>query len=43
VTLWREVSKDDVGQGIAWAIELETTVSDFYPTTVIINHHVIKD
>jgi S1-C subfamily serine protease len=30
-------------QGTAWAIELETAVSDIYPTTLITNHHVIED
>jgi S1-C subfamily serine protease len=30
-------------QGTAFAIELETDVSDEYPTTLITNHHVIED
>jgi S1-C subfamily serine protease len=43
VTVWCEVSKDNIGQGTAWAIELETAVSDIYPATLITNHHVIED
>jgi serine protease Do len=43
VTVWCEVSKDNGAQGTAWAIELETAVSDIYPTTLITNHHVIED
>jgi len=43
VTVWCEVSKDIGAQGTAWAIKLETAVSDVYPTTLIINHHVIED
>ena len=43
VTVWCEVSKKDYGQGTAWAIKLETAVSDIYPTTLITNHHVIED
>jgi S1-C subfamily serine protease len=37
------VSKNNGVQGTAWAIELETAVSDIYPTTLITNHHVIED
>ena len=43
VTVWCEVSKKDGAQGTAWAIKLETAVSDIYPTTLITNHHVIED
>ncbi len=43
VTVWCEVSKNNGVQGTAWAIELETAVSDIYPTTLITNHHVIED
>ena len=43
VTVWCEVSKNNEAQGTAWAIELETAVSDIYPTTLITNHHVIED
>ena len=43
VTVWCEVSKNKGAQGTAWAIKLETAVSDIYPTTLITNHHVIED
>ena len=43
VTVWCEVSKDNGSQGTAWAINLNTEVSDDYPTTLITNHHVIED
>ena len=43
VTVWCEVSKNDGAQGTAWAIKLETAISDIYPTTLITNHHVIED
>ena len=43
VTVWCEVSKNNGAQGTAWAIKLETAVSDIYPTTLITNHHVIED
>jgi S1-C subfamily serine protease len=43
VTVWCDVSKTVGGQGTAWAIELETAISDIYPTTLITNHHVIED
>jgi len=43
VTIWCEPAIGDVSQGTAWAIELETEVSDEYPTTLITNHHVIED
>ena len=37
------MSKNNGVQGTAWAIELETAVSDIYPTTLITNHHVSED
>jgi S1-C subfamily serine protease len=43
VTVWCDVSKTVGGQGTAWAIKLETAISDIYPTTLITNHHVIED
>ncbi len=43
VTVWCDVSKDRGLQGTAWAIELETDVSDEYGTTLITNHHVIDE
>ena len=43
LTVWCETSKDDWSLGTAWAVELETEVSDEYPTTLITNHHVIED
>ena len=43
LTVWCETSKDDWSLGTAWAVELETAVSDIYPTTLITNHHVIED
>ena len=43
LTVWCETSKDDWSLGTAWAVELETEVSDKYPTTLITNHHVIED
>jgi S1-C subfamily serine protease len=43
VTVWCDVSKTNGSQGTAWAIKLETAVSDVYPTTLITNHHVIED
>lgn len=43
VTVWCEVSKNNGAQGTAWAIKLETAISDIYPTTLITNHHVIED
>jgi len=42
VTVWCDVSKTNGSQGTAWAIKLETVVSDVYPTTLITNHHVIE-
>jgi S1-C subfamily serine protease len=43
VTVWCDVSEDKGSQGTGWAIELDTDVSDKYPTTLITNHHVIDD
>jgi S1-C subfamily serine protease len=43
VTVWCEPAKGANSQGTAFAIELETDVSDEYPTTLITNHHVIED
>ena len=42
VTVWCEPSKGKGKQGTAFAIELETSVSQDYPTTLITNHHVIE-
>jgi serine protease Do len=33
LTVWCETSKDDWSLGTAWTVELETEVSDKYPTT----------
>jgi serine protease Do len=41
VTVWCEPEDDKGSQGTAWAIELPTTQSKNYPTTLITNHHVI--
>ena len=43
VTVWCEPAIGMDSQGTAFAIELETDVSDEYPTTLITNHHVIED
>ena len=43
VTIWCEPAIGNGSQGTAWAIDLETEVSDEYPTTLITNHHVIED
>ena len=43
VTVWCDVNEKDGSQGTGWAIELETAVSDVYPTTLITNHHVIEE
>jgi serine protease Do len=43
VTVWCEPATGEPWQGTAWAIDLETDVSDEYPTTLITNHHVIED
>lgn len=41
VTVWCEPDNDKGSQGTAWAIDLPTTQSKNYPTTLITNHHVI--
>jgi S1-C subfamily serine protease len=41
VTVWCEPKVGKSTQGTAWAIELETDVSNEYPTTLMTNHHVI--
>ncbi len=43
VTVWCDVKGSKDSQGTAWALELETSQSDKYPTTLITNHHVIED
>ncbi len=43
VTIWCEPANGKAGQGTAWAIDLETSVSEKYPTTLITNHHVIEN
>ena len=43
VTVWCDPDKGKGTQGTAWAIELETDVSEEFPTTLITNHHVIDD
>jgi S1-C subfamily serine protease len=43
VTVWCDPTKGKGTQGTAWAIELETDVSEEFPTTLITNHHVIDD
>jgi len=43
VTVWCDSADGKGGQGTGWAIELETDVSEEYPTTLITNHHVIDD
>jgi S1-C subfamily serine protease len=43
VTVWCDPKKGKGTQGTAWAIELETDVSEEYPTTLITNHHVIDE
>ena len=42
VTVWCEPTKGKGKQGTAFAIELETSVSKDYPTTLITNHHTLK-
>ena len=41
VTVWCEPKVGKSSQGTAWAIELETDMSNEYPTTLMTNHHVI--
>jgi len=43
VTVWCDVAGAKDSQGTAWAVELETDVSEKYPTTLITNHHVIEN
>ena len=43
VTVWCEPKAGKGSQGTAFAIELETDVSNSYPTALITNHHVIKN
>ena len=43
MTVWCEPDDKKGSQGTAWAIELKTTQSKNYPTTLITNHHVIDD
>ncbi|MBU3735292.1 MAG: trypsin-like peptidase domain-containing protein, partial [Candidatus Planktophila sp.] len=43
VTVWCEPTAKKGTQGTAWAIELKTSQSKNYPTTLITNHHVIDD
>ena len=43
VTVVCELEDGSISQGTAWAIDLETDVSEDYPTTLITNHHVIED
>ena len=43
VTVWCEPKVGKGSQGTAFAIELETDVSNSYPTALITNHHVIKN
>jgi hypothetical protein len=43
VTVWCDPAPSKGAQGTAWALDLETTKSKEYPTTLITNHHVIED
>ncbi len=43
VTVWCEPAESKGTQGTGWAINLPTTQSKNYPTTLITNHHVIDD
>ncbi len=43
VTVWCEPAESKGTQGTGWAIDLPTTQSKNYPTTLITNHHVIDD
>lgn len=43
VTVWCEPTVGKGKQGTAFAIELETDVSNQYPTALITNHHVIEE
>ena len=42
ITVWCEPKIGDGAQGTAFAIEIETDVSNSYPTALITNHHVIE-
>ncbi len=42
VTVWCDPGDENGSQGTAWAIELETTQSKNYPTTLITYHLVGK-
>ena len=42
MTVWCDPIEGKGSQGTAWAIELETSMSKEYPTTLITNHHVIE-
>lgn len=42
VTVFCEISKDDLKIGTGWAIELENGMDKKNPTTLITNHHVIE-
>jgi hypothetical protein len=42
VTVWCDPGDENGSQGTAWAIELETTQSKNYPTTLITSHLVGK-
>ncbi len=43
VTVWCDPSEKRGSQGTGWAIELKTSQSKIYPTTLITNHHVIDE
>jgi serine protease Do len=43
VTVWCDLGKGAFSQGSGWAIDLETDVSEEFPTALITNHHVIED
>lgn len=43
VTVYCEISEDDLMVGTAWAIELENGMDEKNPATLITNHHVIEN
>jgi S1-C subfamily serine protease len=43
VTVICDIPGDKFAQGTAWAIDLKTSRSREFPTTLITNHHVIED
>jgi serine protease Do len=43
VTVWCDYNGAKDSQGTAWAIDLVTSQSKKYPTTLITNHHVIEE